>query len=277
MNEFYLTHFSALFSFVLYLVASLAFLFWGMARSEKLGRAGTLITFVAFGFHTLALVLLLFDERSPFSGNLGDYLFSLSWGIVLLYLMAQRKRHYAMLGAFVVPSVCLIIASSSWLVHLSHGVKLESGTGLLLLLHVLPALISEVSLLFALLISALFLVQERKLKRHAVDAVTLSGPSLSFLDDWNSRLVWVGFLTMSLAILSGSVWAVSTHQTLLGNDYRQLSALLSWVILALILHLRVGQHWPSRKLSKITLLGGTLVIVGYVVFVSYGGQVLHAL
>ncbi len=277
MNELALTHLTALSSFGAYLLSSVLFLVWGLLRRESLGKYGVKISLGAFILHSVALVSMILSERSIFSGNFGDYLFGVAWGVTLLYLIAQRKRSYPLLGAFVVPSVCLILASSSWLIHVSSGVSVGEISKVLLILHVMPAVIAEVSFVSAVLLSAIFLWQDNKLKERSIDIGSLSSPSLRSLDSWNSNLIWVAFSSMSLAVLSGSVWAISIHHSLLRNDYRTISALLCWVTLGVILHLRIGRSFSAKRISKFTLIGAAFVFSGLAALIVFGGQSLHAL
>ena len=174
------------------------------------------------------------------------------------------------------------MGSSSYLLH-KDTVSVLGSTNIsprqdvvLSMLHAVPALVSVVSLALALVVSIVFLIVERRLKRRKGKALALSGPNLQLLDRLNKNLVQVGFVAISLVVLSGGLWAVSEQKPVFSADTSVISGLVVWVLLAFILHVRLVLRWSPKQVSRLTVLvTGSFFITVFVVL-AFAGRLTHA-
>jgi len=71
---------------------------------------------------------------------------------------------------------------------------------------------------------------------------------------WRLALAW-SFPWLSLAILSGAIWAQTAWGVWWNWDPKEVWALLAWLIYTLIFHLRIYRNWRGTRLAWLTLLG----------------------
>ena len=275
MGDGYIIHIFGVLSVVFYLFASL-FFFSAIFRSStvpfKIARV-----LLAGGFLAQSALIpsMLFIPEGPLLTQRGEYFFWLAWSIPLIYGIFRSKLDSAIVGAFLAPCTVLFLASSSYLLHLGSPLRAPSANGPLLLLHVVPALLAEISLVIIFGVSAAFLVQERRIKSKKATSVTWNGPSLEALDGMARRFVFLGFTAMGLAIVSGAIWAVTSGKSLLSGDYYQWCAIASWAVLAYILYLRTNLNWSGQRLSRRTLFLTGIFLAGFVFGTLIGGNEVH--
>jgi hypothetical protein len=228
------------------------------------------------------MAFVLAQPRLLVLDNGGDYFLWVSWATALVYLTFRRRLGYPIVGAFVVPAIVLFMGSSSYLLHKSSPSLVEVTEGSmregvwLSVAHGIPALISVVSLVLALVVSSVFLIVERRLKRRPAALLETSGPNLQFLDLLNKQLIQVGFVAISLVIVSGGLWAVSQQKPVFSLDSSVISGIVVWILLACILHVRLVLKWSPKRMSRLTVLVTALFFVSEFVVFVLAGRLTHA-
>jgi cytochrome c-type biogenesis protein CcsB len=103
----------------------------------------------------------------------------------------------------------------------------------------------------------------------------LRNPDLnsSETDNLLYRCVSIGFFMLTLGILSGSAWAQKAWGRYWGWDPKEVWSLITWIIYALFLHLRVARGWRAKKLALLAVVGFlamlfTFLGVNYLPFLS---------
>jgi len=278
------THLLAIASIALYVLATTLMLLqlWRPSRSGKTLRFAQCSFYGALLFHTATLGLVLNDARYVLLDNGADYFLLVSWGLACAFALLQRRLNYPIVGAFLIPTVVLFMGSSSYLLHKEAASLLaepssQTSAGIFLsLLHGIPALVSVVSLALALVVSAVFLVVERRIKARRAGALSLTGPNLQLLDLLNRQLVQVGFVAISFVVLSGSLWAVSQQKPVFTADTSVVSGLVTWLLLACILHVRLVLKWSPKQVSRLTVFVTASFFVSVFVVMAWAGRLTHA-
>jgi ABC-type transport system involved in cytochrome c biogenesis permease subunit len=212
--------------------------------------------------------------------NGADYFLWVSWATALVFFFFRRKLEYPIVGAFVVPVIVAFMGSSSYLLHAGAESLVARQEGrvsvVLSLVHAVPALVSVVSLAMALIVSAVFLVVERRLKRRPAVALLSSGPDLQLLDRLNRQLVQIGFVAISLVVVSGGLWAVSQQKPIFTFDTSVISGIAVWLLLACILHARLVLGWSPKRVSRFTILVTASFFASVFVVMAMAGRITHA-
>ena len=105
-------------------------------------------------------------------------------------------------------------------------------------------------------LSALYLWQERRLKRRAAGILRLRAPSLATLDELVGRTVAVSLPTLTLGIVVG---LVRLRHSGGGLDAVIALTLAAWVVYGGFLILRFGAGWRGRRAAYLVLAGFALV------------------
>ena len=128
-------------------------------------------------------------------------------------------------------------------------------------LHTICSLLSYAAFLVACVVGALFLLQERQLKRKRMGWLFHRLPALSTLDRINLRAVGIGFALLSMAVvfgiagshqLFGSWWSWSDPTTVL--------TVILWASYCLLWVTRLRATLRGRKVALLSMLGFTLAL-----------------
>lgn len=278
-----MTHAAALLSISLYVVATVLFLFqlWRPSRTGRVRRSAAACSALAFICHSATIVLVLRDPRFFALENGADYFLWVSWLLALVFLIFRRWFDYPMLGAFIAPGIVLFMGSSSYLLHqettslIAQASPVESSDIVVSVMHGVPALVAVVSLVLALAVSVVFLIVERRIKRRTSLALDGGGVSLQLLDRLNTHLVRIGFVAISLVIVSGGLWAVLEQKSVFTLDTSVVSGLVVWLLLAAILFVRLVLHWSPRKISRLTVMVAGSFLLSVFAVLALAGRMTH--
>ena len=105
-------------------------------------------------------------------------------------------------------------------------------------------------------LAALYLWQERRLKRREPGILRLRAPSLAALDGLVGKTIAVALPTLTLGLAVGLGRLVSSGQ---GVDALVALTLLTWAVYAGFLVLRYGAGWRGRRSAYLALAGFALV------------------
>ncbi len=244
----------------LYVAATaLYFVFFALKR-DRLAKPANGVLFAAFVCHTLALIARgLGAGRLPLT-NQYEFATSFAWGIALCCLIFIWRFRFQALGTFASPVVFLVIGYAAMQ---SREVRelmpsLRSGW---LAIHVLTAIISYGSFGVAFAVSLMFLLRQRNgnspfWQKHI--------PEGQRLDSISYRAVSLGFLFLTLVIVTGAIWAEQAWGSYWSWDPKETWALITWIIYAIYLHLRIGKGWKGKSAAVFAVIGFICVIFTYI-------------
>jgi ABC-type uncharacterized transport system permease subunit len=177
------------------------------------------------------------------------------WLVVSAYLIWGCRARYRLLGLAVMPVVVALLV----LARIGGGTDAQGATHestAFLVLHVVFVLAAFAVFTLAAAISALYLWQERRLKRHEAGRVLGRAPSLVTLERLTVRTVLVALPVLTVGIVAGLLRL---------SDVDSIDALMgvtlgAWVLYAgfLLLH-EVGLR--GRRAAWIALGGFALVVL----------------
>jgi ABC-type uncharacterized transport system permease subunit len=231
-----------------------AFAYAGELRGP--GLAGRLATWgVRLGW--LAQTALLVGQAASAEGfPWGTWAASLNlfvWLVVGAYLIWGCSPRYRLLGLTVMPVAAALLA----LAWAGGGTAVEDGdrSGAVLAVHVALMLAGFAGLTLAAGMAALYLWQERRLKRHERGVLKVRVPPLDALDRFAARSVLGSLVLLTLGI---GVGAASFER---GDfDAAMAVTLAVWATYASLLVLR-HEGWRGRRAAHLNLAGFALVAV----------------
>ena len=127
-------------------------------------------------------------------------------------------------------------------------------------------------------VSLVYLVYERRLKAKRLSLNDAgSAPSLEKLDRVNYHLLGWGFLMLTLAIVSGALWADTTWGHFWSWEPQESWSLVIWLLYAALLESRLTIGWRGRRAAALTIilfsvLVGSFVGVSLVTPGKHGGS-----
>jgi ABC-type uncharacterized transport system permease subunit len=178
------------------------------------------------------------------------------WLVVAAYLIWGCRGAYRLLGLAVMPlaAVLLLVAKAGG--GMSVGPR-SHYSNLFLVLHVGLVLLAFAGLTLSAALSALYLWQERRLKRRESTIFRRPAPALATLDRLAARTAAWSLPPLTLGIAVGIVRLVNRGDRI---DALVVATLVTWVAWCAYLVLRRA-GWSGRRAAYVALVGFALVIV----------------
>jgi ABC-type uncharacterized transport system permease subunit len=135
--------------------------------------------------------------------------------------------------------------------------------------HIVVAVLAYSTLTIAAFHAILMALQESRLHTRSARAGWLSGaldqlPALLTMEKLLFRLIWIGFVLLSLTVLSGIVFSEQLFGKALRWDHKSVFAVISWVLFAALLVGRSWRGWRGKTALRFTLAGFATLALAYV-------------
>ncbi|HET6350963.1 MAG TPA: c-type cytochrome biogenesis protein CcsB [Coriobacteriia bacterium] len=236
-----------------YALSAILFVFGAVFRAEKLLSIG-LWTAAAGLVPHIAGIALRWQAvgHGPFLGFyevVSSYAFL---AVIALVALALWRRPLQVLGVGVVPVALLMLGGAMLAPRspLEISAKLASWW---LTIHVAFAKLSYTSFIAAAALGLVFIIRERR-KEGSDSGLLAKLPSQAVLDDVSFRLVGVGFVFLSIMIVAGAIWANEAWGRYWAWDPIETWSLISWIVYAIYLHLRLTMGWRGRKAATYAVI-----------------------
>lgn len=232
-----------------------------------LGRLGMVFMWtLAF---TLAMVMLfrtLITHHAPWV-NMYEATIALACFLTIVYLIFAIRYHTNALGVFVATASFLLLLYAQWVgVAYNQAQPLEFGQitpalqdNPILALHVSMMIISYAFLMVSFGCALIMLAQGDS------GAVRYSWlPSFEAADDLGYRAVIVGFPLLAIGIILGAYWANYAWGHYWSWDPKETSALITWLVYAVYLHLRGIYSIRGRFIAWVLVAGFVATLFTYI-------------
>ena len=197
-------------------------------------------------------------ERVHPAASVRESIGFLAWIIAGGYLLTSLRWHVELAGVVLVPIVTVLYAAA----RLSPPGQPQAGLSTLGRIHISLATVGVAIFALAAALSAIYLIEDRNLRRKRFDAKSFKQPGapLASLDRGSQRLVLAGFPIFTVAMILGMVWVNERGSSLLRLEYG--AALIAWCSYAALLGARAALGWRGRKTARLTLAGfGAALVV----------------
>jgi cytochrome c-type biogenesis protein CcsB len=274
------------------LLAVLPLAFWSLSGQ----RSSTVVRLLIAAANlclTAQLVLRWWQSGHFPISNLYESLCFLAWGATLTQLLVERAWPSPLVPASVTPVAlgCVAFASFALPDRLQEASPLVPALrSSWLVMHVSVIMLSYAALLVGSLLSVAVLLVDRgnalelrsssigsggfRQARLASDGpgamaapLRLSSapmPVAEQLDSLSYRTITVGFLLLSVGLVSGAVWANEAWGSWWSWDPKETWALICWLVYAAYLHTRLIRGWQGRRPALVAAAGLVVIAVCYI-------------
>jgi cytochrome c-type biogenesis protein CcsB len=251
-----------------YFVAFLFYLMMMVMGKEVFGRVATMTATVGLGAHSGSIILRWIESyqldmgHAPFS-NLYESLIFFAWTIMFLYLLVEWRTKNKTLGAFTTPLAFLAMAYASFSPNISSTIQplvpaLKSNW---LIAHVITCFFGYAAFALSFALSFMYLIKRDDHQSKSLFMRLI--PKHVHLDELNYQMVVIGFLLLTLGIITGSVWAHSAWGGYWSWDPKETWSLITWLVYAMVLHSRLVRGWRGTKIAVLALVGFACVLFTY--------------
>jgi cytochrome c-type biogenesis protein CcsB len=245
-----------------YLIATITGIVELFKRKMATSKATLYISVIGFLFHTANIIVRYVQGGHIPVTNMHEAASFFSWCIVVLFFFHEYRYKLGLLGSFIIPIVFILMFSSSVFprdIQVLSPVLKSYWFGI----HVVLAFLGDAAFAMACGIGIMYLLQERYVKSKHLGGLFQKLPSLQVLDEINYHLITLGFPLLTLAMITGVIWANTAWGTYWRWDPKEVWSLITWLIYALVLHLRLTFGWRGKKAAMLSIIGFAIVIFAF--------------
>ncbi len=245
---------------IFYLLATARIVTALLRQEEFTGRCKS--TALALGTLAAALhAFILYPAILPGAGiNLGIFNAGslVAWIIVIFILLASLRQPVQNLAIVILPLAATCIALD--LVFPSRLI-IPTSASPGLQMHILFSVLGYSILTIAALQALVLALEEHLLRQKRILPVLHFLPPLQHMETLLFRMIGIGFLLLSLSLLSGSLYIeniAAQHLT-----HKMVLSVIAWLVFAFLLWGRWRWGWRGRVAVRYTLTGFVLLMLAY--------------
>jgi cytochrome c-type biogenesis protein CcsB len=240
-------------------IVSITELFRGSKITSRLMFSAVVI---GFALHSVSIIYRYITAGHIPITNPHEATSFFAWCIVLIFFLLHLRYKVGLLSSFVMPIIFSMMLVSSLL---SREIKPLSPVlqSYWLGIHTVFAFLGNAAFAMAFGIGFMYLIQEHYVKSKRLRGLYERLPSLQALDEINYRLISLGFPLLTLAIITGALWADSAWGRLWNWDPRETWSLVTWFIYAIVLHTRLVAGWRGRRAAIMSIIGFLTIIIAF--------------
>lgn len=231
-------------------------------RTIQVARAGALLGALFTAATSVALVV-----EHGIDGIVGPpYRFVFLATVVGLGVVVAGKR-FAMRGASALAAPLGAVLMASYLLSPQHmAAAADNQMDPILVVHIGLVLVGMGTFALAAIAAALYLVQERQLRKRSFGPLFHRLPSVEELDTASFRLVLWGFVVYTAALALGFTWSAQSPGSASGPGTAL--AVIAWAVFAAVIHTRITTGWRGRQSALMTIAGcaTTYLVLAWYVF-----------
>lgn len=254
-----------------YFAAFVFYLFRMVLGREFWGTAAAWIARAGLVAHTAGLIIrwkVSYDigaGHAPLS-NFYESLVFFAWTIALLYLLMEWRLKNRSIGVFVMPIAFLIMAYASIAPGINQRIEplipaLQSNW---LTSHVLTCFMGYAAFTVAFALGIMLLIKSATGTGRAASGVFVRLlPSEYQMDELIYSSAVLGFIFLTLGIVTGSVWAHYAWGSYWSWDPKETWSLITWIVYAVMLHARLVRGWRGKRMAWMSIIGFGCVLFTY--------------
>lgn len=247
------------FATVLYLCGTAGYFLYLFEQKEAYQKA-------AFGFICMGAIshlaqMVVYTRATghfPIQ-NLEQSLSVSAFSIACMFLFFRYRVDLKILGVFS-SAILSLIMLAVWIIPEAPVEKNEILKGFWFYSHIILVFAGNAALALACGAGILYLLQEKGIKGKNPGFFFKRLPSLDLLDNVGYNCLSTGFALLTIGLVTGFIYAKSIWGKFWSWDPKELFSVGTWLIYAVLLHLRVSSGWRGRKFAIMTIVGFVVIM-----------------
>ncbi len=230
----------------------------------RIGRYATGLLVMALACHSTSLIIRSVQSGHLPSVGLYESISFFTWLIAVVYLILEFRFQDKSLGAFVVPLILSAQFAATLLIHPESPLPplLQSSW---FSIHVTASFVAYAAFFFSFVTGVLYMLQNYYLHARRLGIVFSRLPALDMLDDMNLKATTIGWLFLTLGMVTGLLWAIQAWPSFEWlRDPKIICAIVTWIIYASQLAARYTLGWQGQRAAYLATAGFVSVLFAYI-------------
>ena len=255
---------------VLYAAAGIAYAVQFARRTFSTSRLATVLLVLAAFAHTFIIGMETMRVGHVPSASVTTAISSFVWLLALSYLYIELTTSERAMGVFILPLLVLLqaIPTFSAAAEEPRAAILESPW---FGVHVSSLLFAYASFALAAVLGITYVLQFKEIKAKDLGFFYERLPSLNVLDEMNLRAVKIGWIFLTVGLITGGIWASqlqpsadSQTTSMSFGDPKIFVAVLCWALYSFELYAQRAIGWRGRRAALLSAVGFGIVLLNFV-------------
>ena len=255
---------------LLYAAAGVAYAVQFSRRTFPTSRMATVLLVLAGFAHTFVIGMETMRIGHVPSATTTAAIATFVWLLALSYLYLELTTGERAMGVFILPLLIVLqaIPTFSTLVEEPRSAILESPW---FGVHVSSLLFAYASFAIAGVLGITYVLQFKEIKAKDLGFFYERLPSLNVVDEMNLRAVKIGWLFLTVGLITGGIWASQLQpsgdpspSSMSMADPKIFVAVLCWAIYSFELYAQRAIGWRGRRAAWLSAVGFAIVMLNFV-------------
>jgi ABC-type transport system involved in cytochrome c biogenesis permease subunit len=256
---------------LLYAAALIGYAWHFARRHPVVGRTATTLLVFAAVVHTFVIGMQTMELGHVPVAGATSAISTFVWLLALAYLYTEMTTDERAMGVFILPLLVALQAIPAF----RPGAEVPSAVlqGPLFGIHVSSLLFAYASFALACVIGITYVLLFKEIKAKHLGFFYARLPSLQVLDHMNQVAIVIGWVFLTVGIVSGVVWAAQAQGGYAGDprvqamhvqDPKIFVALVCWFVYSFELFAARRIGWGGRRAAYLSTVGFAIVLLNFV-------------
>jgi ABC-type transport system involved in cytochrome c biogenesis permease subunit len=254
---------------LLYAAAGAAYAVQFARRTFGASRVATVLLVLAAFAHTFVIGMETMRVGHVPSSSPTSAISTFVWLLALSYLYLELTTGERAMGVFILPLLVALqaIPAASPMLEARAPILESPWFGV----HVSSLLFAYASFALAAVLGITYVLQFKEIKAKHLGFFYARLPSLNVLDEMNLRAVKIGWLFLTVGLITGGIWASQLPSS--GDprvsamslaDPKIFVAVLCWAVYSFELYAQRVIGWRGRRAAWLSAVGFGIVLLNFV-------------
>ena len=254
---------------ILYAAASGAYALQFARRTFGTSRVATVLLVLAAFAHTFVIGMETMRVGHVPVAGVTSFISTFVWLLALSYLYIELTTGERAMGVFILPLLVALqaIPAASPITEPRSPLLESPWFGV----HVSSLLFAYASFALAAVLGITYVLQFKEIKAKQLGFFYERLPSLNVLDEMNLRTVKIGWLFLTVGLVTGAIWASqlqpsgdSRVTSMSFGDPKVFVAVLCWAVYSFELYAQRAIGWRGRRMAWLSAVGFGIVLLNFV-------------
>jgi cytochrome c-type biogenesis protein CcsB len=241
-------------SILFYILSAVFYFIFLIKQKDKFQKSGFFLFIIGFLFNLAVCSSIIFKTGQVPVHNLSETLYTSALFLSFIFILFRLNLKIKIAGIFTAP-LSVFIMLAAYFSSSPQADSIKHFDSLWLIIHIVSVFSGEALFAIACGVAILYLAQENTIKTKKRGFFYKRLPSLELLDTANYSCIKIGFIMLTIGIISGFVYAKAVWGRFFGWDPKEVWSVISWIIYAALLHQRLAIGWRGRRAAIMAIIG----------------------